>query len=184
MAITPTSIGGLSQGFASPVSGACAKLGSKLLQTAIPAITHAPEALEEEEEKEEEFHMSSLVCEDLCTTTWGICDTVVGVLGGGQLGRMLCQAASPMGIRVSVLDPMEECPAGRIAYHHQVGSFRDTDAVREFAQGCGALTIEIEHVDVETLEALAREGVDVEPKPFTIRVIQVSEDSWWQNCFC
>ena len=46
-------------------------------------------------------------------------------------------------------------------------------AVREFAKGCGALTVEIEHVDVETLEALARENVDIEPKPFTIRIIQV-----------
>ncbi|KAL3682783.1 hypothetical protein R1sor_000805 [Riccia sorocarpa] len=108
----------------------------------------------------------------LCTSAEGLCDTVVGVLGGGQLGRMLCQAASPMGIRVAVLDPMENCPASSIAYRHAVGSFRDTNAVREFAKGCGVLTVEIEHVDVDTLDALAKEGVDVEPKPSTIRIIQ------------
>ncbi|CAM6127870.1 unnamed protein product [Calypogeia fissa] len=106
------------------------------------------------------------------SSTRGLCDTVLGVLGGGQLGRMLCQAASPMGIKVAVLDPLPDCPAGGIAYEHTVGSFRDTNAVRSFAEGCGVLTVEIEHVDVETLEALASEGADVEPKPFTIRTIQ------------
>lgn len=65
----------------------------------------------------------------------GLCDTVVGVLGGGQLGRMLCQAASPMGIKIAVLDPERNCPAAGLAFRQSVGSFRDTDAVREFATG-------------------------------------------------
>lgn len=102
----------------------------------------------------------------------GLCDTVLGVLGGGQLGRMLCQAASCMGLKIAVLDPEKDCPASSLAYKQVVGSFRDTNAVREFAKGCGALTVEIEHVDVETLEELEREGVDIEPKPSTIRIIQ------------
>lgn len=72
---------------------------------------------------------------ELCSSAEGLCDTVVGVLGGGQLGRMLCQAASPMGIRVAVLDPLDNCPASSIAFRHAVGSFRDTNAVREFAKG-------------------------------------------------
>jgi hypothetical protein len=54
-----------------------------------------------------------------------------------------------------------------------VGSFKDASAVRIFARGCGVLTVEIEHVDVDTLDALAAEGVDVEPRPSTIRIIQV-----------
>lgn len=58
---------------------------------------------------------------NLCTTTEGLCNTVVGVLGGGQLGRMLCQAASPMGLKVDVLDPLPYAPAGRIAHRHEVG---------------------------------------------------------------
>lgn len=136
----------------------------------MPATTESSEVVNQSQEEDDEDMYS---CETLCTTTWGLCDTVIGVLGGGQLGRMLCQAASPMGIRVSVLDPLPDCPAGKIAFHHQVGSFKDMQAVREFAKGCGALTVEIEHVDVETLEALARENVDIEPKPFTIRIIQV-----------
>ena len=72
--------------------------------------------------------------EDLCTSVIGLSDTVVGVLGGGQLGRMLCQAASKMGVKVAVLDPMENCPASAIAHRHVVGSFRDTNAVQKFAK--------------------------------------------------
>lgn len=64
----------------------------------------------------------------------GVSNTVVGVLGGGQLGRMLCQAASKMAIRVATLDPLENCPASALSYEHVVGSFNDGDAIREFAK--------------------------------------------------
>ncbi|RZS21931.1 hypothetical protein BHM03_00054653 [Ensete ventricosum] len=64
----------------------------------------------------------------------GVSNTVVGVLGGGQLGRMLCQAASQMAVKVVILDPLESCPASGLAYQHVVGSFDDGDAVREFAK--------------------------------------------------
>eukprot|EP00250_Pteridium_aquilinum_P029702 c39978_g1_i1 orf=142-2100(+) len=115
---------------------------------------------------------NTVLCDDLCESTAGLCDTVIGVLGGGQLGRMLCQAASCMGLKIAVLDPEKDCPASSLAYKQVVGSFRDTNAVREFAKGCGVLTVEIEHVDVEALEELEMEGVDINPKPFTIRIIQ------------
>ncbi|KAJ7552200.1 hypothetical protein O6H91_06G045900 [Diphasiastrum complanatum] len=110
------------------------------------AAMQQSEAFDSHEEKAEYAD-----CEDLCTSPMGLCDTVVGVLGGGQLGRMLCQAASPMGIKVAILDPAKDCPASAIAYQHVVGSFRDMNAVRDFAKG---------------------EGGDVQPKPFTIRIIQ------------
>lgn len=61
-------------------------------------------------------------------------EMVVGVLGGGQLGRMLCQAASKMAIKVMVLDPQENCPASGLAHHHVVGSFNDSATVQEFAK--------------------------------------------------
>ncbi|XP_068341318.1 phosphoribosylaminoimidazole carboxylase, chloroplastic-like isoform X1 [Pyrus communis] len=102
----------------------------------------------------------------------GVADVIVGVLGGGQLGRMLCQAASQMAIKVMVLDPQENCPASEIAHHHMVGSFDDSATVQEFAKRCGVLTVEIEHVDVETLEKLEQQGVDCQPKASTIRIIQ------------
>lgn len=64
----------------------------------------------------------------------GVAEVIVGVLGGGQLGRMLCQAASQMAIKVMVLDPQENCPASKLAYHHMVGSFDDSATVQEFAK--------------------------------------------------
>ncbi|MQL78824.1 hypothetical protein Taro_011262 [Colocasia esculenta] len=103
----------------------------------------------------------------------GISNTIVGVLGGGQLGRMLCQAASEMAIKVMTLDPLVNCPASALSFHHVVGSFGDGDAVREFAKRCGVVTVEIEHVDAVTLEKLEEQGVDCQPKASTIRIIQV-----------
>ncbi|KAF9620906.1 hypothetical protein IFM89_015303 [Coptis chinensis] len=105
----------------------------------------------------------------------GICDTIVGVLGGGQLGRMLCQVASQMAIKVVVLDPLENCPASAVAYKHVVGSFDDSATVEDFAKRCGVLTVEIEHVDVATLEKLEQQGVDCQPKASTIRIIQIDD---------
>lgn len=102
----------------------------------------------------------------------GVSETVVGVLGGGQLGRMLCQAASQLAIKVMILDPSENCPASALAYRLMVGSFDESSTVEEFAKRCGVLTVEIEHVDVETLEKLEKQGVDCQPKASTIRIIQ------------
>lgn len=102
----------------------------------------------------------------------GLSELVVGVLGGGQLGRMLCEAASEMALKVVVLDPMEKCPASGIAQNHMVGSYDDSTTVEEFAKRCGVLTFEIEHVDVATLEKLEQQGVDCQPKASTIRIIQ------------
>ncbi|KAK8452622.1 hypothetical protein SEVIR_5G139300v4 [Setaria viridis] len=103
----------------------------------------------------------------------GVSNTVVGVLGGGQLGKMLCQAASQMGIKIVILDPLQDCPASSVCHEHVVGSFNDGDTVREFAKRCGVLTVEIEHVDAVTLEKLEKQGVDCEPKASTIMIIQV-----------
>ncbi|CAN6480126.1 unnamed protein product [Victoria cruziana] len=102
----------------------------------------------------------------------GVSETVVGVLGGGQLGRMLCQAASCLGIKILILDPSEDCPASLMCHRHVLGSFDDGASVQKFAKECGVLTIEIEHVDVATLEKLEQEGVDCQPRASTIRIIQ------------
>lgn len=64
----------------------------------------------------------------------GVSDTIVGVLGGGQLGRMLCQAASQMAVKVTILDPQQDCPASSLCYHHMVESFDDSASVEEFAK--------------------------------------------------
>jgi phosphoribosylaminoimidazole carboxylase len=96
----------------------------------------------------------------------------IGVLGGGQLGRMMALAARRMGMNIAVLDPDPDAPAGQVADRHVVGSFRDVERIRELARGCDVVTIEIEHIDVNALEMLAGEGVAVQPAPQTIRLIQ------------
>ncbi|PHH79948.1 hypothetical protein CDD80_3400 [Ophiocordyceps camponoti-rufipedis] len=86
---------------------------------------------------------------------------VIGLLGGGQLGRMLCEAAGPLGYHISVLDAAD-CPARQAAAGgrgHVVGSFKDAARVRELAMRCDVLTVEIEHVDVDVLEDIATNGV-------------------------
>ena len=97
----------------------------------------------------------------------------MGVLGGGQLGRMLAQAAVRMGVRVKVLDPTPSAPAAAAA-DHVLGSFTDPAAVASFASsGVDILTVEIEHVAASALKAAAAAaGVDAEPTPATLRIIQ------------
>ncbi|KAB5533489.1 phosphoribosylaminoimidazole carboxylase [Coniochaeta sp. 2T2.1] len=107
---------------------------------------------------------------------------VIGVLGGGQLGRMLIEAAGPLGIEVVVLDEAN-CPARQINLNskHVTGSFKDPEKVRELARRVDVLTVEIEHVNTEVLEEIATKGVEVNcqwkkvqvhPSWETIRLIQ------------
>lgn len=97
---------------------------------------------------------------------------VVGVLGGGQLGRMMALAAANLGVRFKTLDPTPDAPAA-VASQHVCGHFRDADAIREFARDVDVLTIEIEHINADALEQAARElNIDAEPTPTTVRVIQ------------
>ena len=74
------------------------------------------------------------MCREEDLPVHGLSETIVGVLGGGQLGRMICQAASQMAIKVMVLDPQENCPASSLSHHHMVGSFYDSATVEEFAK--------------------------------------------------
>ena len=98
--------------------------------------------------------------------------SVVGVLGGGQLGRMMIEAANRLNIQVNVLDAAS-APAKKIATHdgHVEGSFKDKDAIQKLAKNCDVVTIEIEHVDTYILEQIS-DQVKVEPNWKTIRTIQ------------
>lgn len=98
--------------------------------------------------------------------------STVGILGGGQLGRMLALAAHNLGMRTAVLDPDPHAPAAAVADQHVIGDFRSAERIHELATSSDVLTVEIEHVDTTTLDALAREGVPVHPTPQTIRIIQ------------
>ena len=89
---------------------------------------------------------------------------VIGLLGGGQLGRMLQEAAALVGIELVVLD-QAGCPTKQICQNekHVHGSFNDPDKIRELAVKCDVLTIEIEHVNTEVLEEVATVGVTIAP---------------------
>lgn len=98
----------------------------------------------------------------------------VGILGGGQLGRMLVEAAHRLNIKTVILDA-PGCPAKQINAldEHVDGSFKDAGAIAELAKRCDILTVEIEHVDVSALEAVSKAlGIPVYPLPETIRLIQ------------
>lgn len=96
----------------------------------------------------------------------------VGILGGGQLGRMLLQAGANYVVETSVLENDEECPSAHLCTHFVKGDIHNYDDVYNFGKGLDALTIEIESVNVEALEALEKEGVHIVPRPATLRTIK------------
>jgi len=96
----------------------------------------------------------------------------VGILGGGQLGRMLLQAAANYPVETHILENDEDAPAAHLCHHFTKGDIRDFDAVYHFAKDLDALTIEIENVNVEALEKLESEGVKIYPKPTVLRTIK------------
>ncbi len=96
----------------------------------------------------------------------------VGILGGGQLGRMLLQAAANYTVETHVLDNDPECPAAHLCHHFTKGDLTDFEAVYNFGKSLNAITIEIESVNVEALEKLEQEGVKIYPSPAAIKVIK------------
>ena len=96
----------------------------------------------------------------------------VGILGGGQLGRMLLQAAANFDVTTYVLENDAQCPAAHLCHHFTLGNIQDFDAVYNFGKNLDALTIEIEAVNVDALAQLEKEGVKVYPTPSAIRTIK------------
>ena len=97
----------------------------------------------------------------------------LGVVGGGQLGRMLAEAAAPLGVEVIVLDPTPDCPASPVAREQIVGDFDDPEAFRELTSKVDALTFEIELADSALLEEVAEEfDLSVNPDPATLSMIE------------
>lgn len=99
-------------------------------------------------------------------------DLKLGILGGGQLGRMLIQQAINYNVTVKVLDPDPEAPCRKLCDEFSVGSLGDYETVYNFGKTVDLLTIEIEKVNVDALEQLEKEGVIVSPQPRIIRLIQ------------
>jgi 5-(carboxyamino)imidazole ribonucleotide synthase len=97
--------------------------------------------------------------------------TKVGVLGGGQLGRMLIQSGIDFNVPFKVLDPDVHAPCASISeFIH--GKLKDFDTVLAFGQDCDVITIEIEHVNTDALKALEALGKKVYPQPAVIELIQ------------
>lgn len=107
---------------------------------------------------------------------------MLGVLGGGQLGRMFTQAAQQMGYCVTVLDPAEDCPAGNVADDHICADFTDSSALQRLMSQCEAITTEFENVPAESLRRLAKNRV-VSPDAQSVFIAQnrVTEKQFLTN---
>ena len=104
----------------------------------------------------------------------------IGIVGGGQLGRMLTFAAKQMGFRVVVLDPTPQSPAGQVADEQIVAAFTDEGAIRLLAEESSFMTFEIELANADILAELVSQGVSVQPSPDTLSMIR---DKWTQKVF-
>ena len=96
----------------------------------------------------------------------------VGILGGGQLGRMLLQAAANYPVETFVMENDNNCPAAHLCHHFINGDIKNFDDVYNFGKTVDALTIEIESVNEEALQKLESEGVKIYPKPSALKIIK------------
>lgn len=104
----------------------------------------------------------------------------IGIVGGGQLGRMLAQAAQKLDFFVTVLDPAENSPAGQVADAQIVGSFKDKEMILELAKVSDFITFEIESANAEALEEIQKTGLPVHPSPQLLKIIK---DKYSQKVF-
>ncbi|MDG1529098.1 MAG: 5-(carboxyamino)imidazole ribonucleotide synthase [Polaribacter sp.] len=99
-------------------------------------------------------------------------DFKLGVLGGGQLGRMLLAETQKYDIYTSILDASPEAPCAQICNEFHIGNLLNFDAVYNFGKLVDVLTIEIEHVNIDALYQLEKEGLKIYPQPSVIEIIQ------------
>jgi len=104
----------------------------------------------------------------------------LGILGGGQLGKMLCQAASNWDIETVVLDPLEDCPASSLCSKYIKGNFRVFEDVAGIAGEADIVTIEIEHVSTEGLRYLREQGIETRP---SAEILEKIKDKGHQKNF-
>ena len=110
-------------------------------------------------------------CENFAMNFFSTSKTL-GILGGGQLGKMLLYTTRKWDIKTSVLDPKENAPARLACDSFTKGDLTNFQAVYDFGKKVDVLTIEIEKVNVKALEKLAQEGVKVYPQPHVLKTIQ------------
>ena len=96
----------------------------------------------------------------------------LGILGGGQLGKMLLAVTSRLSIKTNILDPSNDSPCKKLCNEFTHGNLMDFNSVYEFGKNCDLVTYEIEHVNIEALEKLESEGIKVLPSSNTLKIIQ------------
>lgn len=104
----------------------------------------------------------------------------IGIVGGGQLGRMLTEAALPLGFKVVVINPEANSPAAQVGAQEIVADLQDPEAIRQLAEASDFVTVEIEHLNADVLAKLEKAGTSVHPSAKTIKLIQ---DKLAQNEF-
>lgn len=97
--------------------------------------------------------------------TFPVTGPKIGVIGGGQLARMMAPAATELGLELQVLAESDDVCATRAVPYAPVGDYRDFDTLREFARGVDVLTFDHEHVPTDFLQRLIDDGVNVQPRP-------------------
>ena len=95
----------------------------------------------------------------------------LGILGGGQLGKMFLENASRFGLHTRVLDPQADAPARHLCHEFVQGHFNDKQTVLDFGRDCDYITVEIEHVNIEALHELKQAGKTVHPDPSILETI-------------
>ncbi len=105
---------------------------------------------------------------------------VIGILGGGQLGRLLALAAGQLGFDVHIYCPEENCPAARVSAHATVAAYDDKAALAAFAAQCDIVTYEFENVPAQTVAEIERAGAEVRPNA---RALESSQDRLAEKTF-
>lgn len=96
----------------------------------------------------------------------------IGIVGGGQLGKMLTVAAKKMGFTVYVTDPTPNSPAGQVADHQLIGDYKDRRTTKKLAKLSDIVTVDAEFVNEEVLQELERNGTPIHPSPNTLAIIK------------
>lgn len=98
--------------------------------------------------------------------------TKIGIVGGGQLGRMLTIAAKQLGFYVTVIDPTPHSPAGQVADNQIQAEFKDEKAIRKLAETVDVITFEVELANANVLNELQEKGIAIHPSPRTLEIIK------------
>ncbi len=96
----------------------------------------------------------------------------LGIIGGGQLGKIMSQKAKKMGFHVTILDPTFNCPAAQVSDKHIMGGFYDKEKLEQIVQETDVTTFELEHVDTSILKELYDHGHNIFPSPYVMELIQ------------